>query len=306
MAYLQRRVSSNWETVVELTKSKVVTLGRDKSSDVLIKDPHCSRRQAEIYWSNGTWMIRDVGSHNGTEVSGEVLNKPRVMQHGDVIRLGSHEFLFGETANSSTPRDESSLGSVSAWVKNLKNAPDGDAAQFEIWQRYYDRLARLAKRKLGDIPRRVADEEDAVAGAFNSFFAGVEQEKFPRLDDRNDLWGILATITVRKVCRQIERETAKKRGGGQVAGESFFSQDAGRGGLDAMGRTDDELYVEFEDTWQQYMNALPDNESRQIVEMKLGGFSNAEIARELNVSLSTVERRLRVTREVWNEQFSRD
>jgi DNA-directed RNA polymerase specialized sigma24 family protein len=40
---------------------------------------------------------------------------------------------------------------------------------------------------------------------------------------------------------------------------------------------------------------------REVAERKLQGFSNSEIARELNVIVETVERRLRRIRELWTK-----
>ncbi len=50
--------------------------------------------------------------------------------------------------------------SVSQWIDGLK-AGDAAAAA-KLWRRYYRRLVGLARKKLGDRPRRVADEEDVV------------------------------------------------------------------------------------------------------------------------------------------------
>src|SRR5262249_17023456 len=44
--------------------------------------------------------------------------------------------------------------------------------------------------------------------------------QFRQLSDRDDLWRLLATITVRKALGTIRHQTRQKRGGGQVLGES--------------------------------------------------------------------------------------
>ena len=46
---------------------------------------------------------------------------------------------------------------LSQWIVRLANG-DQQAAQV-LWQRYFDKLVRLARRKLGGMPRRAADEE---------------------------------------------------------------------------------------------------------------------------------------------------
>src|SRR5690349_18337693 len=88
-------------------------------------------------------------------------------------------------------------GSVTRWIAEL-HLGEPDEAQEALWQRYFRRLIGLARLKLGDAPRGMADEEDVAAAALQSFFAGVVDGRFPRLQNRNDLWPLLAKITARK------------------------------------------------------------------------------------------------------------
>ena len=96
------------------------------------------------------------------------------------------------------PSDEkppSEDGSITRCVADLK-AGDHAAAQV-LWERYFDHLVRLARRRLA-ISKRTgadADEEDAALSAFDSFCAGLAGGRFPRLEDRDDLWGLLVVIT---------------------------------------------------------------------------------------------------------------
>ena len=71
----------------------------------------------------------------------------------------------------------SSDGSVTGWLGRLR-AGDPSAAQ-QLWQRYFQRLVGLARQKLRDVPRRVADEEDVALSAFDSFCRNAEQGRFP-------------------------------------------------------------------------------------------------------------------------------
>lgn len=75
-------------------------------------------------------------------------------------------------------------GSVSQWIDRLKTGDESAASN--LWRRYYRRLIGLANKKLGAAPRRAADEEDVVAKAFQSLFAGARQNRFPDLHDRHD------------------------------------------------------------------------------------------------------------------------
>src|SRR6516225_8063333 len=108
--------------------------------------------------------------------------------------------------------------SVTNWIGQIK-AGNFAAAQ-DLWNRYFHRLVGLAREKLRGSPRRAADEEDAALSAFDSFFRGAEQGKFPRLQDRDDLWSLLVVITARKAVDLIQHERRKKRGGGRVLTEA--------------------------------------------------------------------------------------
>jgi hypothetical protein len=89
--------------------------------------------------------------------------------------------------------------SVVAWVKGLKQG-DASAVQ-EIWECYFRRLVLVACRILQATPTGAADEEDVALSAFRSFYRRAREGQFPRLEDRDDLWRLLVTITARKAVR---------------------------------------------------------------------------------------------------------
>ncbi|MFG2435807.1 FHA domain-containing protein [Streptomyces sp. NPDC048508] len=70
-----------------------VTFGRKSDNDVIIVSVSASRYHAEIAAENGTYVLHDRGSRNGTFV-----NEQRVERHelapGDTIRIGDETFLF--------------------------------------------------------------------------------------------------------------------------------------------------------------------------------------------------------------------
>jgi hypothetical protein len=86
--------------------------------------------------------------------------------------------------------------SVTALIERLHSG-DRAAAQ-HLWERYFPRLVGLARQRLKGVARRVSDEEDVALAAFDSFCRRAEKGDAPRLDDRDSLWGLLATITARK------------------------------------------------------------------------------------------------------------
>src|SRR5262245_56797441 len=98
----------------------------------------------------------------------------------------------------------SSDGDVTLWLRQLR-AGDREAAQ-PLWERYFRRLTALVRDRLRGLPRAAADEEDVALSAFDSFFRRAEAGRFPRLDDRDDLWQLLLLIATRKACDLAQRE----------------------------------------------------------------------------------------------------
>src|SRR5688572_2016982 len=93
---------------------------------------------------------------------------------------------------------------------------DADVAQ-RLWQRYFQRLVDLARKKLQGNRPRSADEEDIALSAFHRFCRAAEQRRFPDLSDRKDLWNILVVLTARKAWALIKHEGRPKPGGNVVA-----------------------------------------------------------------------------------------
>lgn len=191
------------------------------------------------------------------------------------------------------------------WIGQLKS---GDRAAVQhLWDRYFDRLVRLARKRLESAPRRVADEEDAALSAFHSFCARVEEGRFPQLEDRTDLWRLLVVITSRKAVKQREAHRCRKRGGGRVRGESaLLKRGAGEeeAGIEAIadGQPTPEFAAQLKEQSRRLLDRLDDDSLRELALLKLEGFSNEEIATRLQCGLRTVERRLRGIRAIWSEE----
>ena len=75
-------------------ESERITLGRSRGNDVAVADRSVSSEHAELRRNNGTFVITDLGSRNGTFVNEDAVAAPRNLAHGDVIRLGSTQMTF--------------------------------------------------------------------------------------------------------------------------------------------------------------------------------------------------------------------
>jgi DNA-directed RNA polymerase specialized sigma24 family protein len=201
----------------------------------------------------------------------------------------------------------SSAGSITYWIHQLK---EGDRAAFQrLWEAYFRRLVGLARARLQGRPRGPADEEDVALSAFDSFFRGAEEGRFPRLLDRDDLWQILVVLASRKAANQAKRERAAKRGGGKVVQASALpagpGDDDGPAFADRIGREPDpEFAAQVAEECRRLLDRLEDAELRSVAVWKMEGYSNEEIAARLGRSLATVERKLRLIRGTWEQEIT--
>jgi DNA-directed RNA polymerase specialized sigma24 family protein len=198
-----------------------------------------------------------------------------------------------------------SSGSVSIWIAELK-AGDALAAQ-RLWENYFPRLVGLARKKLRELPRRAADEEDVALSAFDTFCRGAEAGRFPQLTDRDNLWHLLVTITARKALQLVRHECRQKRGGGRVRGDSAFhatpehaDEEAGLEQVIGPEPTP-EFAAQMAEEYQQLLARLGEGDLRQIAIWKMEGYSNDDIAAKLGCVARTVERKVALIRTLWDQ-----
>ena len=193
------------------------------------------------------------------------------------------------------------LDTVSDWISSLKRG--NPAATQKIWERYYQQLVQVANRRLRDLPQRAADKEDVAQEAFANFFRAIEQNRFPKLDDRNDLWHVLLAIVDRRAKDRMRHDFAAKRGSGDVKGESAVAAGSSEFGIhEVEGRipepeTVDGLIDLLRTNWRVFDDAT----LCQIAVDKLQGYENREISDRCQISLRGVERKLNLIRRLLNE-----
>jgi len=181
-----------------------------------------------------------------------------------------------------------------------------DDAITVLWKDYYQSLVQLASKRLPTNLRRMADEEDIASAALQSFIAGIRRDQFPDLKAPENLWGLLITLTSRKVNAHLRHHTRQKRGGGNVRGESVFAdandevRQFGLGSIEG-NEASPGLQAELEEACETLLDGLGDDQLKQIAIMRMEGFLVEEISEKLDISKRAVERRLQLIRRLWSE-----
>lgn len=200
------------------------------------------------------------------------------------------------------------MASEGELTRHIPALREGDNDAFAaVWEAFFERLVRLAQRKLSALRTRAVDGEDIAISAMNSFYRGLKAGRFDKLDDRTDLWKVLVTITKRKASAEHRYQKAQKRDVHRLRGESVFirvdSEHDGPRGIEQIA--DDEPSPRFVEelvrTCNEMLDVLGDDLLKQIALRTLEGYTTTEIADEIGRARRTVERKLSLIRRIWTE-----
>jgi len=77
----------------------ITTVGRHPDSDIFLDDVTVSRRHVEVERAPSGYVVRDVGSLNGTYLNHERIDGDQPMVNGDELQVGRFKLVFvaGET-----------------------------------------------------------------------------------------------------------------------------------------------------------------------------------------------------------------
>lgn len=151
------------------------------------------------------------------------------------------------------------------------------SAAGELFDRYCEKLMRLAQRRIGQRMASRVDPEDVIQSAFRTFFVRVRNNEFT-FDGENDLFKLLVRLTVNKALRQIAHHRAAKRDPHREAGQGTDDSDILAGVMAHEPSPDVEVAVL--DEFERFLSQLPDFE-RKVLELKLHGNTTTEIAEAL-------------------------
>lgn len=184
-------------------------------------------------------------------------------------------------------------GDVTTWIRG---AESGDTeCQNALWNHYFAQVIRLAQGRMFAFQTSVYDPEDAALSAMHSLFRGMHSGRFPQLDDRSNLWRLLVLITHRKVRAQWRKENATRRMSPADSDREFPI-----GEIAASDPTPESIHIMM-DEMEKLLKKLNDAQLQRIALLRMDGFTQDEIADQLDCASRTIRRKLNRIRESWSD-----
>jgi pSer/pThr/pTyr-binding forkhead associated (FHA) protein len=89
-----RVIGGSFSGTLYKLEREVMIIGRDPGCGVILEPMSVSRKHAAILRRTDDFMLEDIGSTHGTFVNGLRLTQPRLLQDGDMVRIGEVLLTF--------------------------------------------------------------------------------------------------------------------------------------------------------------------------------------------------------------------
>ena len=155
----------------------------------------------------------------------------------------------------------------------------------------------LGKLKPSRFTRNRHNADDLVQTVLRTFYRRLVDGQY-ELADENELFGLLNSIMHNRFIDRVRRQKAQKRGGSvnvDPISESFSDLGSSSPLVELI------LQEEVEELERRMDSINPD--LRDIVKLRLEGYSDAQIAERTELSVRTIYRRLKLFREKLQRDF---
>ncbi len=206
-----------------------------------------------------------------------------------------HRRLSRDTMNRSPNKLEFELPNHQFQV-----APFDDQTAAEIWNKYFERLLRFATTQMRGMPKIASDEEDITLSVLKSVCLSIRDGRISEIDEDTRLWKLLVVICKRKIANQYAYQRRGKR---DVSKSQSIDDDSAL--LHELQSKEilPDLFSEFNERLENLFGQLEKEPLKKIALLKIQGYTNEEIAHNMECSLSTIERKLRVIRSIWSREY---
>lgn len=187
---------------------------------------------------------------------------------------------------------------ISDWIHSL-NDSDSSAAK-QQWAEYREGLVARARKLTQGMPPHAMDPESLADSVFCSFLNGFNAGRLRSIEDLNELsWVLLASMR-RKVADRVRKLQAAKRPDSRsrhsLSSAEFFWN------VVSQSPAPEEL-AGLRDHIEYLISLLSDDQLQRIAVHRMQGLTCAEIADRENVKKITVDRKLRLIRDIWKHEL---
>lgn len=177
--------------VFEIRNGKSFTIGRSLDCDIVLTDIAVSRKHFDLRNEDGSWVIADRGSGNGTLVNNDPKNGPFQLVNGDIIEVGTTTLRFD--CRSTEVESEVSTISGKRQAPELARLPEPAFSPPSLppAQLGPQALLQASRAQLPVMPTR-----PLVLGPHSPTLLGV---------DSNDSAHLLAALAARRPAAEVAR-----------------------------------------------------------------------------------------------------
>lgn len=179
--------------------------------------------------------------------------------------------------------------SVTSWIAAVRTGDPGAAER--LWSRYFRQLMFQARARMSNLSKSSYDEEDAALSTFNVLCKKLNEGQYA-VSDRQELWQLMLKVLVRKIGRRAKYQSAAKRFPVENRSSAISVEEL-------PAPTSKEISQECFDL----IASLKDPNLERVALLKFEGYSNDEIAAQLQRTRRTVQRMLNLIRDLWEEEL---
>lgn len=154
-------------------RSKVI-IGRENTCDIVIADRQVSRQHASISVTSRGLLLEDLGSKNGTHYNGQQLEKPAILNDGDIVQIALAQQFIYLSSDATLPLDSDGLfptvtqggllrlekRSRRVWIGDREVIPPLSVSQFLLLEMLYDQQDKVVSR--ANLIRAIWGDEQAI------------------------------------------------------------------------------------------------------------------------------------------------
>ncbi len=212
---------------------------------------------------------------------------------GHALRRKAEPKAVEQVGADGSPRE---ARSTQAGDLAARLASGDERAAEDVFARYVARLTSLARSRLSAKLAARVDADDVVMSAYRSFFVRARGGQFSLASD-DDLWRLLAEITLHKLYRQVARHSAARR---SIDREVPVAELSHASWLAVSREPTPDAAAALADEVEHLMRRLPPL-ARRVLELRLQGEALDAIARLVGRSDRTVRRQLHLARELLDD-----